>query len=72
MEEKIENLKNLAAAYQAALQYDYCPTPEEAEALTDEIITDFPKSNFRNGAKLCEGQRPSEISGQIIDLISTL
>jgi hypothetical protein len=41
MELKILALKALAAAYEAALHYDYCPEPDEASELPNEIVTNF-------------------------------
>lgn len=62
----ISKIKSLAAAYQAALEYDYCPSPDEAALLPDEIDTDFSEQDFRAGAKENEGRRPDEIAQSLI------
>lgn len=72
MKQKISALKDLAAAYEAALNYDYCPQPDDAVTIPDEIVTNFTKENFRRGAIKNEGRRPDEIALSIIAAISEL
>ena len=72
MQNKISNLKDLAAAYEAALQYDYCPEPDVAATVPDERVTDFTPDNFRRGAKDNQGRRPDEIAHSILAAIASL
>lgn len=65
-------LKEMAAAYEAALNFDYCPSPDEAAEYYQEMITEFSEDNFRRGAEKYEGRRPSEIAGEIISEIAKL
>lgn len=69
---EIQTLKDLAAAYEAALQCDYCPHPDEAVLLLVEIETDFDAGNFRRGAEKMEGRSPDEIANTIVSLIAEL
>lgn len=68
----IQNLKDYAAAYEAAVHCDYCPSPDEAAGLVDEIETDFHADNFRRGAKKMEGRRPDQIADRIVAMIVDL
>ena len=70
--QNVSKLKSLCAAYQAALEYDYCPPSKVAEGLVDEIMTDFSAEDFRLGAKEKEGCRPDEIADSIIRLVQKM
>lgn len=65
-------LKEMAAAYEVALNFDYCPSPDEAAEYSREMITEFSERYFRRGAGRYEGRRPSEIAGEIISEIAKL
>jgi len=72
MEKKILELKDLAAAYEAALNYDYCPEPEVAATVPEKFLTSFTADNFRRGAEKNQGRRPDEIAHSILAAISNL
>lgn len=74
MEQKLTELKNACAAYEAALNYDYCPSVEEAATVPDEFIVaeGLTKQHFIDGAKKHEGSRPDEIANKIISLVASL
>ena len=65
-------LRILAAAYEAALGYDYCPDEDEAAMYSREVITKFSEEDFREGAKICQGLSPSRIVDEIIEEIANL
>lgn len=67
-----EELKDLAAAYSAALIYDYCPEPEVAAMIPKEFETEFTADNFRRGAEKNQGRRPDEIALSLLATISKL
>lgn len=71
-ESAVSKLKDLAAAYEAAKNYDYCPDSVEAATLPGVIITDFNEDNFRRGAAENEGRSPYEITDSIISAIAAL
>jgi len=72
MEDKIKKLRILSAAYEASLEYDYCPDPEEAATYPEEFETNFSEQEFRDGAAMCKGSRPSEIINKIIQVVQSL
>jgi len=68
----ITEIKSLAAAYEAALEHDYCPSPDEAASLVDDIDTNFLETHFRQGAEKNQGRRPDEIARSLVFAISKL
>lgn len=72
MNEAIKELKALGAAYQAALEYDFCPDADEAADLVGEIETPFSVEDFRTGANKNGGRSPAQIALTIIDVIGSL
>ena len=64
-------LRILAAAYQSALGYDYCPDEDECAAYSKEVITNFTEEEFRQ-AGMCHGLKPSQIMDEIIEEITSL
>lgn len=72
MDQKILELKDLAASYEAALYYDYCPEPDDASKIPSEVITNFTADNFRRGAEENAGMSAGEIARLMIDAISNL
>lgn len=68
----IENLKDFAAAYEAALHNDFCPSAADVTETFNEIDTQFSWTNFQRGAGRMEGKSPSEIADCIIAVIADL
>ena len=65
-------LRILAAAYEAALGYDYCPDEDECAAYSKEVITHFTEEEFYKAGATYQGQKPSEIMDYIIEEIASL
>lgn len=72
MKNNIKELRELGAAHQAALEYDYCPKPSVGAKLVGEIETNFTESEFRLGCGAHKGMSASEIANIIINKISKL
>ncbi len=62
-------LRILAAAYEAALGYDYCPDEDECAEYSKEVVTNFTEEEFRQ-AGMWHGLKPSEIMDYIIEEIA--
>jgi hypothetical protein len=72
MEDKILQLKKLNAAYIAALEWDYCPQPEELNKVIERLETGISKEELGDALLENQGSRPDEIAGRMSELIKTL
>ena len=62
-------LRILAAAYEAALGYDYCP--DEYNVVFNEFGK-FTEEETRKGVSWCHGLKRTEIAARIIEEIASL
>ena len=72
MEQKILELKQLNAAYTAALEYDRCPGEEEAENVNELFDTGFTNEELKEILSEHKGRRPDEIAGEMSTIIKDL
>jgi hypothetical protein len=72
MQEKIINLKKLNAAYIAALEYDYCPSEDEADNVAELFETGITKEELVGALNDNQGRRPDEIAGEMSTIIKDL
>lgn len=70
--EQVHELKEMAAAHIAAMEYDFCPEPQEAMSLAEQIDTELSITHFQNGAIKHQGKSASEIADIIVRAIETL
>lgn len=72
MMEKIKELKKLNAAYQAALEWDYCPDSDKVEEVMDVIGNHLSVEDLSVALEEAQGMRPDEIASSISQLINDL
>ena len=65
----MSKLRILAAAYEAALGYDYCP---DEDNLVFNKFGKFTEEETRKGASWCHGLKRTEIAARIIEEIASL
>ncbi len=68
----ILQLKKLNAAYLAALEYDYCPSSEEAENISELYQSNIPLDILKECLDENQGRRPDEIVSEMSNLIKQL
>jgi len=72
MQEKILQLKKLNAAYIAALEYDYCPSEDEADNVAELFETGFTNEELKEILSEHKGRRPDVIAGEMSTIIKDL
>ncbi len=72
MEQTILELKKLNAAYIAALEYDYCPGSEKANAVAKLFDTGVSNKVLKEALDEHSGSRPDEIAMSMTDAIKNL
>jgi hypothetical protein len=68
----MKKLRVLAAAYEAANNYDSVPDEETAITIPDTLITAFTVLEFKEASNLFEGCSPRNIVDEIIHEISQI
>lgn len=72
MEAKILLLKKLNAAYQAALEFDYCPNSKKAKACKEIFNANISDKNLKDALDENQGMRSDEIADEMSQLIKNL
>lgn len=70
MKDKFNRLKELAIAYQIALNFDYCPEVSEIEEILEsDTIGAIDKNLLRKILGEFSGWEPSDIADLIVDIL---
>lgn len=75
MNDKIKKLKDLAIAYECAINYDYVPDKYEAEEIFEEILPSYMNPNIEEIERILEeyeGNSDRNITNLILKLIKEL
>lgn len=72
MNYNILKLKQLNAAYIAALEYDWCPDASAAESIMENFSVGITKKELEEALENNQGNRPDEIASEMSDLIKEL
>lgn len=70
MDKIIQELKLLAAAYEMALNFDYCPDIENAKTFRENYMRTFSNKEYIKAAEEHQGSRPSEIADEMVRKIA--
>lgn len=72
METKILELKKLNAAYNAALEFDYCPGAGKFKSVKELGEFGLKDTELKDALNENQGCRPDEIAGSISSVIESL
>lgn len=71
MEAKLLKLKQLAASYIAALEFDYCPDEEPIEDIRALVTTSLTDEQLQEGLDENSGRAPHELARELAEFIES-